>query len=79
MYARKLLAGIALVVAALGSTPLAQAGIGVPQAPAVQAAATDYPPGPGAADYPPGPNAADFPPGPNAADLPPGPSIIAVL
>lgn len=62
------------MVAALGSTPLAQAGIGIPQAPPARAAVT-------AADPPPGAGAAAFPPGPYAADSNnrPGPSIIVVV
>jgi hypothetical protein len=59
----KLLVVAAFAVAALGATPLANAGLGIPQGPLAQAAAS----------------VADLPPGPNVAAYPPGPNIIAVL
>ena len=52
MYAPKmfkLFAAIAVAVAALGTTAVAQAGLGIPQGPAAHAAAqasVAYPPGP---------------------------------
>ena len=47
----KLLVVAAFAVAALGATPLANAGLGIPQGPSAQAAAS-------VADLPPGPNVA---------------------
>jgi len=41
----KLLVAAAFAVAALGATPLAEAGLGIPQGPSA-AASADYPPGP---------------------------------
>jgi hypothetical protein len=55
----------ALTVAAFAATPLAHAGLGIPQKPAV---AATLEPGASAADLPAGPTvgSADLPPGPNA-------------
>jgi hypothetical protein len=61
MKSPKLLVATAFALAALGATPLAEAGLGIPQGPSANAAAT--------ATLPPGPNAADVPPGPSVADM----------
>jgi hypothetical protein len=51
----RLLVVAAFAVAALGATPLAEAGIA--DGPSAQAAAPAWPPGPTVAAYPPGPSA----------------------